>query len=127
MRYCHCLRSLLLSFLESLFEKLVDGVTAITVQDIFFSLLISATHVFSLDLSPTQLLLFLLFRLLLLSPLRLSHSVTHQSSATFIFLPNPNPTKQTFVFPPQSQNLRLSSNHFSLLFCSQPHNVSSKP
>ena len=33
--------------------------------------------------------------------------------ATFISLPNPNPTEQTLVFPSQSQ---LSPNHFSLLF-----------
>ena len=35
----------------SLFESLMES---FTVQDIFFPLLISATHVFSLQLSPTQ-------------------------------------------------------------------------
>ena len=43
-----------LSLLESLMES-------VTMQDIFFPLLISTIHVFSLELSPTQLLLFLLF------------------------------------------------------------------
>ena len=42
----------------SLFESLMES---ITVKKFFFSLLISATHVFSLELSPTQLLSFLLF------------------------------------------------------------------
>ena len=42
----------------SLFESLMES---ITVKNFFFSLLISATHVFSLEFSPTQLLSFLLF------------------------------------------------------------------
>ena len=41
-----------------LFKSLMES---ITVQNVFFSLLISATHVFSLELSPTQILSFLLF------------------------------------------------------------------
>ena len=120
----------------SLFKSLMK---LVIVQEFFFFILFFIFYFF-LSQPHTSFLLSclllsyshfssLLIRLLLLLSLtsQTQNSVTHQSSATFISLPNLNPVEQTLVFPSQSQNLRLSPNHFSLLFCSQPHNVSSKP
>ena len=100
----------------------------------FFSFDLSHTCLFPLVVSHSATLFTLisplqlsLFRLLLLSSLSVSHSclsdseVRTQSSATFISLPNPNPAEQKLLFPSPSQNLRLSPNHFSFLFCSQPN------
>ena len=76
------------------------------VRYFLFAFLILATHVLSeTELSPILFFSSLKFRL----PLQLLE--TH--SATFVFLPN-----QCFPL-----NLRLPLNHFSLFFCSQPHNV----
>ena len=113
----------------SLFKSLMK---LVIVQEFFFFFFLSQPHtsfLLSCLLLSYSHFSSLLVRLLLLLSLtsQTQNSVTHQSSATFISLPNLNPVEQTLVFPSQSQNLRLSPNHFSLLFCSQPHNVSSKP
>ena len=82
----------------------------------FISCLLSATHVLSETLRLSCLLLSFL-----------DFCSQTQSPSHLHFLPNPNPTKQSLMFPPQSHNVILPPNHFSLLFCSQSHNFSSKP
>ena len=73
----------ILSLFESLMESLLSCARYICVC-VYIYIFISATHVFSLVLSPTQLLSFLLFRLLL-SPLRLRTQslISHQPPSFF--------------------------------------------
>ena len=82
---------------------------------VFFSLFISATDVFSLELSPISLLLFLLFRLLLLSPfrLRIQSLISHQPPS--FFFQNLIPPNKHLCFP---LNLRILGSHLTIFLFS---------
>ena len=101
----------ILSLFESLMESLLSCARYICVYIyIYIYIFISATHVFSLVLSPTQLLSFLLFRLLL-SPLRLRTQslISHQPPSFFFQTLIPLNKHQCFPL-----NLKILGSHLTI-------------